>query len=168
MISRRRTREFCCEDPSHIENYEQAVNDKDNQWDCHHRLEVQGQFRNSVKLLKRCRMYYNRPASELIFLRKDEHTRLHTTGNNHRHGYHHSDETKRKLSESLKGRHLSEEHRRKISEKMSESQKGRKMSEETKRKISEKMRGKPRSLETRRKISEALKGKSPWNKRKSS
>lgn len=74
-------------------------------------------------------------------------------------GYHHTEESRRKMSESHRGKHLSEETRRK----MSESRKGRQFSEETRRKISEAHKGKKRpdlmghevSQETRRKISEA-------------
>lgn len=84
---------YCSEPLENIENYEQADADKEHLWHCHHRLEVQGQFRNSKELLKRCGMYWHRPASELIFLREDVHISLHN-----------------------KGKHLSEEHRRKISE----------------------------------------------------
>lgn len=87
-------------------------------------------------------------------------------------GKHHSEEQKRKISEANKGKHLSEEHKRKISEarkgkhwseearrKMSETRKGRLVSEETKRKISEARKGHLVSEETRRKISETLKVK---------
>ena len=68
---------YCSEPIENIENYQEAVNDKEHVWQCHHRLEVQGQFRNSKELLERCGMYWNRPARELIFLRMDEHKRLH-------------------------------------------------------------------------------------------
>ena len=64
-------------------------------------------------------------------------------------------ETKRKLSESCKGKQLSEEHKRKLSE----STKGKQLSEEHKRKISEAEKGKQLSAETKRKISESRKGK---------
>lgn len=101
-------------------------------------------------------------------------------------GKHHSDETKRKMSETrkgkpspLKGKHISEAHKRKISEylkgkpsrtkgkhfseeskkRMSEAHKGHVFSEETKRKISEAKKGKHLSEETKRKKSEAMKGK---------
>lgn len=78
----------------------------------------------------------------------------------------HSEETKRKLSEFNKGKHLSEEHKNKISE----SNKGKCLSEETKKKLSEANKGKNTgeknylygkhlSEETKRKISEANKGK---------
>lgn len=66
----------------------------------------------------------------------------------------HSEETKQKISEALKGRHFSEEHKRKMSEYMT----GRTLSEETKRKISEYVTGRTHSEETNRKISETLKG----------
>jgi hypothetical protein len=69
-----------------------------------------------------------------------------------------SEETRRKLSKSLKGRVFSEEHRKKISENC----KGKIFSEEHKRKISENAKnrpGRPLSEETRKKISERLKGK---------
>lgn len=80
MISKNFPRRFCSEPLENIENYQYAVNDSEHMWECHHRLEIQGQFRNSVKLLKRCGMYWHRPASELIFLRHDVHRSLHHKG----------------------------------------------------------------------------------------
>lgn len=68
-----------------------------------------------------------------------------------------SEETKRKISESEKGKYVSEETRKK----MSKVHKGRKPSEETKKKMSEARKGHPVSEETRKKISEAQKGKHP-------
>ena len=66
-----------------------------------------------------------------------------------------SEETRRKISQSLTGKTLSAEHRRKISE----GGKGKKRSAETRRKISEARMGIIHSEETRRKLSEAKKGK---------
>ena len=66
-----------------------------------------------------------------------------------------SDETRRKMSEALKGKPRSKEIRRKISE----AHKGKTHSEETKRKLSESQKGKTHSEETKRKLSEAKKGK---------
>lgn len=66
-----------------------------------------------------------------------------------------SEETKKKMSESQKGRHHSEETRKKISQ----THKGLKASEESKKKMSESRKGGIISDEQRRKISEANKGK---------
>lgn len=133
MIDEKRARRYCYE-PEKIENYDKAVADKDHMWDCHHRLEIQGQFRNSVKLLKKCGMYWNQPAERLIFLLHDEHTRIHHKGkfmsedaiqqlNSAREKRVFSEEWRKRISESkkgkstwIKGRHHSEETRRKISE----------------------------------------------------
>ena len=91
-------------------------------------------------------------------------------GGHNVYGYELSEEARRKISKSKKGKKRSEETRRKMSEslkgkkhseetckKMSESHKGKKRSEETRRKISESLKGKKRSEETRRKISESQK-----------
>ena len=77
-------------------------------------------------------------------------------------GKHRSEETKRKLSEVHKGKLHSEETR----QKMSEMRKGKKHSEEWSRKISDANKGKKLSEEHRRKLSEAKKGRTPWNKGK--
>ena len=75
---------------------------------------------------------------------------------------HHSEETRKKMSESHKGKVRSAETRRKITE----SNKGKQRSEETRRKISESLKGennpfygKQHSEDTRRKMSELHKGK---------
>ena len=76
-------------------------------------------------------------------------------GENHSfYGKHHSEESRRRISESLKGRTFSEETRRKLSE----SKKGHDVSEETRRKLSESHKGKIHSEESRRKMSESQKG----------
>lgn len=75
---------FCIpEQIEQIENYELAKKDNFDGWCIHHRLETHnsdGQ-RRLVNLsrveLKALDMYYNRPASELVFLTKSEHTKLH-------------------------------------------------------------------------------------------
>lgn len=91
---------YCSEDISHIENYDKAVNDKEHLWDCHHRAEILPCGRYSRESLIKVGLYWNRPASELIFLRHDAHMRLHHTGNEYCLGRKLSDETKRKMSES--------------------------------------------------------------------
>ena len=83
-------------------------------------------------------------------------------GKKHRLGTHQSDEWKRNMSERMKGnkwnigKHLSEEQRRKISE--ANKGKGHPHSEETKLKISNANKGYHHSEEAKRKISDASKG----------
>ena len=124
----RRINKYCNDDITQIENYEQAINDTTHTWHCHHRLETD--LNLSQQELKDRDLYYNRPASELIFLTHAEHTSLHNKDM--------SKETKRKISESMKGNSFSEETKRK----MSEAKKGKSFSEEHKRKMSEARKGK--------------------------
>ena len=176
MINENYAKEFCRDDISLIENYDKAIADKTQVWHCHHRRETI----YSRSGLKEIGEYYNRPACELIFLTPLEHNRLHNLGK------HHSAETRKKMSEALKGekcyifgKHLSEDTRKKISQakngdknpmfgkhhsaearkKMSEVHKGKHHSAETCKKIAESNKGKHRSAETRQKMSEARKGK---------
>ena len=130
MISKRSAKAYCRDDISLIENYDKAIADKTRVWDCHHRRETI----YSVKELIEIGEYYNRPACELIFLTQTDHRRLHHLGK------HLSEETRKKMSEALKGekcyifgKRLSEETRKK----MSESKKGKHLSEETRTKLSE-------------------------------
>lgn len=62
MINEKQAKKYCREEISAIENYEQAVNDKSQTWDLHHKLEIQGPFTNSRELLIKCGLYYNVPA----------------------------------------------------------------------------------------------------------
>ena len=102
-----------CKDYENIENYQKALADNFKGWECHHRLETHtpdGIRRDadiSHKELKALRMYYNRPAEELIFLTVKEH-------NAFKKGRRHSEETKKKMSEAKKN--MSEETKKKISE----------------------------------------------------
>ena len=41
MISENQVKKYCREDISLIENYDKAINDKTQTWDCHHRKESQ-------------------------------------------------------------------------------------------------------------------------------
>lgn len=79
MICHRTVITFCCEDLNLIENYETAINDKEQTWHCHHRLEIQNGKVYSRKDLIDMNLYYNRPASELIFLTKSMHSSLHSS-----------------------------------------------------------------------------------------
>ena len=136
-----------CRHPELIENYDKAIADNTQTWDCHHRLE--SCF--TQKFLKDMGLYYDVEPEALIFLTKAEHRKI--------------DSFCKRVSEAKKGKLRSEETKRKISEAL----KGKKHSEETKRKISEAnkgernpnygKKGKPLSEEAKRKLSEAYKGK---------
>lgn len=155
-----RLQKYCCEDISLIENYEEAMNDTEHRWVCHHRLETHNSD-GSIRLVGISKaewialgMYYNRPASELVFMKNSDHTILHKKGKpSGNKGIHRSEELKRQISEKLKGRPSPMKGR-------PGSMKGRHHSEETKRKIAE---AKSRiTEETRRKLSEAAKRR--WSK----
>lgn len=163
MINESYAQKYCKDDISKIENYDKAFADPRQIWVIHHRLEMtlDGEFAHTPEELKRMDMYYNRPYFELIFLTKSEHRRLHMEGVNHPfYSKHHSDETKRKLSEvnkgennSMYGRHHSVDTKRK----MSEALKGKSFTDEHRRNLSESHKGNQPSIEARRKMSEAAK-----------
>jgi len=114
---------------------------------------------------------------------RDERGRFLRGEKSFNYGKHHSEETKKKISESHKGKKLSEEHRRKISEalkgriitgewkrKISEVTKGKNNpfygknhSEEAKRKLSKFHENKKLPEETKLKMSEAQKGEKSHN-----
>ena len=164
MIKTKHAKKICREDITLIKNYEQAITDESQIWDCHHINELTFTRQELIKQ----NMYYYRPANELVFLTRSEHKKLHLTvcaG---------ADEYKQKLSESLKGRKFSDEHRRNISESnkgqtpWNKGSKLKPLSDEHKRKISEYRKGKPSGMkgkhaseETKRKQSEAQKRR--WN-----
>lgn len=168
-----------CKDYENIENYERAKAENFKCWEVHHRLETHnsdGERRDvdiTAAELKALGMYYNRPAEELIFLRKGEHSSFnkgkkrseetrkklsdahrgkYAGENNPMYGKKHSDETRRKMSDAKKN--MSEETRKKISI----GHKGKHLSEEHKKKLSEAKKGKPKSEEHRKKIGAAKKG----------
>lgn len=88
-ISKQMVKRFCKEFEN-IENYSEAIRSPE-KWDCHHRLEETGLSR---KDLIDNGMYYNRPASELIFLTHEAHVSLHNKEKIF------SDETKKKMSKN--------------------------------------------------------------------
>lgn len=113
MINIKATKLKCREDIELIQNYDKAISDDTQIWDCHHRL---GIVIPKKKLLE-MDLYYHRPALELIFIPKIEHRILH--------GLNRREETRKKQSESMKGKPKSEATKRKLSE----SLKGRIFSE---------------------------------------
>lgn len=108
MISERVQRLICSEDISLIENYELALNAKE-LWVCHHRLELRatgGITDCSSQDLRDWGLYYHRPASELIFLSRRDHSKLHSgvinnykPGSNKGHTF--TQEQRNRLSNSL-------------------------------------------------------------------
>ena len=156
MICERTIKKFCKDDISLIENYDKAVSDTTQMWHCHHRRETIFSRKDLIEIGE----YYNRPAEELIFLTKTDHQRLHHLGK------HHSEESRKKMSEARKGKpswmngkHHSEESRKK----MSEAKKGKHFSEESRKKMSEAKKGKHFSEEHKRKLSDVQKGTHWYN-----
>lgn len=68
-----------CNEYWNIENYELAKADNFEGWVIHHRLELHpdGSLRYTRKSLIKLDLYYNRPSNELIWLRIDDHLRMH-------------------------------------------------------------------------------------------
>lgn len=113
MINEKKAKKYCSDDISKIENYHKAIADNTQTWHCHHRRES---IVNRKTLIENGE-YYNRSSSELIFLTESEHKAIHKSHLGHKH----SDEVKRKISESRRGkgcpgRHwkLSDESKKKI------------------------------------------------------
>ena len=129
MICEKTVKNICCEDISKIENYDKAIADKSQTWVCHHKLELietGGICNVKQEDLIDWGIYYNRPADELIFMTKHDHSILHNKGKK-REPF--SKEWKRKLSEAHKGK--------------SAWNKGKHHSEETRKRMVESHKGKP-------------------------
>ena len=172
MICEKIVKSYCKDDISLIENYDKAIADKTQVWQCHHRRETI----YSVKDLQDIGEYYNRPACELIFLTPVDHRRLHNLGKpSGMKGKQHSAETRKKMSEAHKGENnywFGKHHSAEARKKMSEAHKGKQawnkgipQSAEARKKNSEAHKGennywfgKHHSAEARKKISEANKG----------
>ena len=115
MINTKQANKYCKEDISLIENYQIAVNDDTQMWNCHHKDEVKTLpsgikvYRTREELIENDR-YYNCPANELIFLTKAVHNKVHCT---------HKARTLehiKAISNGLKGHKCSEETRIKMAE----------------------------------------------------
>ena len=106
MINEKYAKAFCRDDISLIENYDKAVSDTTQMWQCHHRRETIFSKSDLIEIGE----YYNRPACELIFLTQLEHIRLHHLGK------HLSEETRKKISEAKINKPKSAEARKKMSE----------------------------------------------------
>ena len=79
MINAYTAKCYCCEDISLIENYKEAIADEEKMWDVHHRRECDenGKTLFTCKQLIEMDLYYHRPASELIFVTRSMHKKIH-------------------------------------------------------------------------------------------
>ena len=79
MINEHNAKRFCSEDIALIENYQAALADEERVWDVHHRLECDSEGRTlfTKKQLIEMNLYVKRPASELIFVTRSTHKKLH-------------------------------------------------------------------------------------------
>ena len=79
MINEYYAKRFCSEEISLIENYHEAIADEEKMWDVHHRRECdsEGVTLFTKKQLIEMHLYYRRPASELIFVTRSMHKKLH-------------------------------------------------------------------------------------------
>ena len=79
MINENSAKRFCSEDIALIENYQEAISDEEKMWDIHHRRECDENGRTlfTRKQLIEMNLYFKRPASELIFVTKAMHLKLH-------------------------------------------------------------------------------------------
>ena len=78
MIKEANAKKYCSEDISLIENYDKAILDQTQTWECHHKDELQadGTIVSRQQLIKEDR-YYNVPACKLVFLSVFEHNSIH-------------------------------------------------------------------------------------------
>ena len=79
MINENNAKRYCSEDIALIENYKEAISDEEKMWDIHHRRECDENGRTlfTKKQLIENGIYLKRPASELIFVTKSMHSKLH-------------------------------------------------------------------------------------------
>jgi hypothetical protein len=75
MICKYQVEKYCCGDITEIENYQEAISDTTQTWECHHHYEIT--YSLSVEELKEKGLYYNVPPEHLIFLTKADHRKLH-------------------------------------------------------------------------------------------
>lgn len=168
MINTNIATKYCKEDISLIENYDKAMNDPTQIYECHHKLGLKMSRQELIK----SGLYYGVCASDLIFLTNLEHTQLHAK--NRYEGWNKKISEAGKTKTGSNNNFFGHKHTDAVKKRLSELHKGTIQSEETCRKKSESMKGKPgpnkgkkfgkRSAETKKKMSEAM--KKAWEKRK--
>lgn len=177
MIRLSRIKLYCEGDFTKIENFREAMDDASQVWEIHHRKETDENLSRN-KLIE-LGLYYKRPADELIFLTKAEHSRRHAlakTGLSHVLTKEERSEAAKKASETRrkngyeawnKGIPMSDEQKAKVS--ASRKGKGtgpRNLSDEERARRAEACRKLPKrrkgefkhSEESIKKMSEAHKG----------
>ena len=79
MINEKKAKRYCSEDIALIENYHEAISDEEKMWDIHHRRECDSEGRTLFmgKQLIDMNLYFKRPASELVFVTRSMHLKLH-------------------------------------------------------------------------------------------
>lgn len=79
MINEYYAKRYCSDDISLIENYHEAISDEKKMWEIHHRRECDSEGRTlfTKKQLKEMNLYFKRPASELVFVTRSMHWKLH-------------------------------------------------------------------------------------------
>ena len=117
-----RYKQCFCSNPELIENYDKAIADSSQVWECHHRLETHNSDgeRRLVDLSKQeliaLGMYMNRPPEEFIFLTGKDHATLHYGGKPAwNRGKHISEETRGKLKKVDKSYTKTDEYRQNMS-----------------------------------------------------
>lgn len=156
MINEQAAYAFCREPIENIENYEEAVNSEE-KYVCHHKNGSDFTGFSKTDLIK-MKMYYHRPANELIFLRKIDHQKYHKNFLGHKHTV----EAKEKIAKSSKERRHTDETKLKLSENhkgLNTWTKGRKLSEEHKMCLILANTGKNLSEEHKQKLSKSHTGK---------
>ena len=165
---RRNWDKFCSEPLDKIEHYEEALAEGFEGRCIHHRLEIQPDgTRVSAQELKDNGLYYGRPASELVFMRKREHHSLHNADEgNFWFGKSMPEEVKNKISQTRLQRIANGEikvdtsclHTPEVRAKISIANKKRLAD-----KNNHPMYGKHQSEESRKKNSLSQRGRHWWN-----
>ena len=79
MINEYNAKSYCSEEIALIENYHEAIADQTKMWEIHHRRESDSEGRTlfTGKQLIEMGLYFKRPASELVFVTRSMHWKLH-------------------------------------------------------------------------------------------
>ena len=136
MINIQKVKTYCNGDITLIENYDKAIADQTQTWECHHRKETDEGLTGEE--LKEMGLYYDRPPEEFILLTPQEHKEIHVNCKEL-----HLKKCK-KISQTLTGVKHSAERRKKNSESHKGKtpwNKGKTSPPETRAKLSESHRG---------------------------